>query len=329
MVRGDLIRRLALALLLALPCAARAQPATTGGYPNRPVTIIVPFTPGGSVDATMRTLKPALEEALGQPVVLDYRGGAATTIGATFVARSRPDGYTMGVVVDAFTVNASLYRSLPYDTLADFAPVTMLGTMPLVVTVAASGPLRSLQQLVTVARERPGGISYGSVGTASTNHLAAELLSRAAQVRMTHVPYRGGGPAVTDLLGGHLDMMIMSVALARQHLDAGALRALALTTGRRLASLPDVPTAAEAGVSGLEVFAWQGIVAPAGTPPEVVARMQQAFATVLARPDARAGLDRLGMEIAASTPQRFAEFLRTDIRHWSQVIQDANIQPEP
>lgn len=312
-----------LALGLSMAAAVAQQ-----SYPSRPITVVVPFATGGSVDAVARILKPHLERNLGQPIVLDYRPGASTTVGTGAVARSRPDGYTLGIVVDAHTVNPSLYRNLPYDTVADLAPVTMIGTMALVITVNAASPYDTLANVLAAARARPESVSYASVGIGSMNHMAAELLSRIAQVRLTHIPYRGGGPAVTDLLGRHVDLMIMTVALARPHLASGGLRAIAVTSDRRVPALPQVPTAAEAGVDGLNAFAWQGVVAPANTPREIVLRLQREWRIVLEMPEVRESLSNLGVQVTASTPEDFASFIRTDIENWGRIVRAANIQPE-
>ncbi len=308
----------------ALPAAAQSPAA----YPTRPITMIVPFATGGSVDAVARVLKPHLERDLGQPIVLDYRPGGATTLGAAAVARARPDGYTLGIVVEAFAVNPGLYRSLPYDTLADLVPVTLIGVSPIVIAVNAASPHDTLPKLIAAARARPGTMSYATVGAGSMNHLAAELLSRAAEIRLIHVPYRGGGPAVTDLIGRHVDMMMMSVALARPHLDSGALRALAVASERRLPALPQVPTATEAGVPGLQASAWQAVVAPAGTPREVVERVQRAYRGALEVAGVREALGNLGMVVVASSPDAFGAFLRAEIETWGRVVREANIRPE-
>jgi tripartite-type tricarboxylate transporter receptor subunit TctC len=318
-----LLGAIALGAFILAPAHAGAQERP---YPNRPITLVVPFATGGSVDAVARVLKPHLEQSLGQPIVLDYRPGGATTVGTAFVARARPDGYTLGVVVDAHTTNPSLYRNLPFDTVTDLAPVTMIGTIPLVVAVNAASPHDTLPKLIAAARA--GRVSYASVGVGSINHLAAELLSRSAGVQMTHVPYRGGGPAVTDLLGRHVDMMIMSVTLARPQLSPTGLSAVAVTSEQRVPALPDVPTAAEAGVANFTAFAWQGVVAPAATPPAIVQRLNQEWRAALARADVREALGNLGVQIRASSPEEFAAFIRTDIATWARVVREANIQPE-
>ncbi len=297
-------------------------------WPARPITLVVPFATGGSVDAVLRVMKPHLEAELKQVIVPDYRPGGATALGAATVARARPDGLTFGMVVDALTVNATLYRNLPYDTLNDLMPVTLLGTMPLVMAVHPAAPFPDLASLLAEARARPGKLTYASVGVGSVNHLSMELLSRKAGISMTHVPYRGGGPAVTDLLGRHVDMMLMSLALARAQLDSGALRAITVTSLNRLPGLPSLPTASESGLPNFTAYSWQGFVAPQGTPEPIVRRFHEIIRTVSAIPSVRSGLESLGMVVETSPPESFRQFLRENIAVWENVIRDADIKPE-
>ncbi len=313
----------AMLLSLGLGLANAQSPA----YPSKPITLVIPFGPGGSVDQVARVLKPRLEERLGQPILLDFRPGSATIVGTGIVSQAPADGYTLGIMVDTFTINPSLYHTLPYNTLADLAPVTQTGIIPLVVAVNSGGKLKTLKELVSTAKANPGTLSYGTAGTGSINHLAAELFSRSAGIKMTHVPYKGGGPAVTDLLGGHIDMMWMSVTLASTQLEAGKFRALAVTSEQRVQALPDVPTVAENGYPGFKAFAWQGIIAPAKTPPEIVARIQKEFKAVLDLPDVRKALKPFGFDVIASTPAEFAAFIKADVATWIQVVKDANIKP--
>lgn len=312
-------------LFLALPHQARTQEEN---WPSRPITMVIPFSTGGSVDAVLRVLKPMLEAELKQPIIPDYRPGGATALGTATVARARPDGYTFGIVVDALAVNATLYRNLPYDTLTDLMPVSLLGKMPLVMIVHPAAPFNDLAAIVSAARARLGALTYASVGVGSINHLAMELLNRQSGVSMTHVPYRGGGPAVTDLLGGHVDMMLMSLALARAQLDAGTLKAVAVTSASRLAALPSLPTASEGGIPGFTAFAWQGVVAPPGTPTTVIGRFHQILRNVAAEPRIREGLENLGMQAEVSSPSELSQFLREQINTWSTVIREADIKPE-
>lgn len=316
---------LMIAICLALPQHVVAQEET---WPSRPITMVIPFSTGGSVDAVLRVLKPFLEAELKQPIVPDYRPGGATALGAATVARARPDGYTFGIVVDAFAVNATLYRNLPYDTLTDLLPVSLIGTMPLVMMVHPAAPYTDLSALMAAARVRPGAATYASVGVGSINHLAMELLSRRTGLSFTHVPYRGGGPAVTDLLGRHVDTMLMSLALARAQLDAGTLKAIAVTSANRLAALPNTPTASESGLPGFTAFAWQGVVAPPGTPAPILQRFHQVLRLAAAEPRIREGLENLGMQIEAASAEEFNRFLRESIAAWEKVIRDADIKPE-
>jgi tripartite-type tricarboxylate transporter receptor subunit TctC len=316
------------AAVVAASCALVAGPAggQSAAYPTRPVKIVIPFGPGGSVDTVVRTLKPHLEKRFGQPVVVDYRPGSATIVGTEVVSQAPPDGYTLGVVVDAFTINPSLYKNLPYDTLTSLTPVTQMGIIPLVVAVNSASNFKSLKDLVAAAKAKPKAVSYGTVGTGSINHLAAELFSRAAGIEMTHASYKGGAPAVTDLLGGHIDLMLMSVTLARAQLDAGKFRALAVTSEQRVPALPDIPTVAESGYPGFKAFAWQGIIAPAKTPPQIVDRVQQDFKAVLDLPDVREALAKAGFVVVASTPPQFAAFIKADVENWEGVVKSSNIK---
>jgi tripartite-type tricarboxylate transporter receptor subunit TctC len=302
--------------------------AQSPAYPSKPITLVIPFGPGGSVDQVARVLKPRLEERLRQPILLDFRPGSATIVGTGIVSQAPADGYTLGFVVDAFTINPSLYNQLPYDTLTGLAPVTQTGMIPLVVAVNSESKLKTLKDLVSKAKANPGALSFGTVGTGSINHLAAELFSRVAGIKMTHASYKGGGPAVTDLLGGHIDLMLMSVTLASAQLEAGKFRALAVTSEQRVPALPDVPTVAENGYPGFKAFAWQGVIAPAKTPPEIVARVQKEFKAVLDLPDVRKALMPFGFNVIASTPAEFAAFIKADVATWTKVVKDANIKAE-
>ena len=254
------------------------------------------------MDAVLRVLKPMLEAELKQPIIPDYRPGGATALGAATVARARPDGYAFGIVVDALAVNATLYRNLPYDTLTDLMPVSLLGKMPLVMIVHPAAPFNDLASIVAAARARSGALTYASVGV--------------------------GSPAVTDLLGRHVDMMLMSLALARAQLDAGTLKAVAVTSASRLAALPSLPTASEGGIPGFTAFAWQGVVAPPGTPATVIGRFHQILRHVVAEPRIREGLENLGMQVEVSAPGEFSQFLREQINTWGVVIREADIKPE-
>lgn len=318
-----------LAAIAALSLAIGLAPARAQDkYPSKHVTIVIPFAPGGSVDAVGRTLKPHLEQRLGQPVIVDYKGGAATTIGTNAVARANPDGYTIGVVVDAHTINPSLYKNLPYNTLTDIKPITLIGKMPLVLTTRTGGDVDSVSKLVSLAKDKPKTMTYASAGAGSINHLAGELFSRSSGADMKHIAYRGGAPAMNDLLGGHVQLMFMSVTLAKPQLDGGKIKAIAVTSSGRLPTLPSVPTFAESGFPQFEAFAWQGFIAPAGTPNEIVARLQADIKAVVEMPEVKQKLEELGMVVAASSPAEFDTFVRTDIDRWSKIVTDADIKIE-
>jgi tripartite-type tricarboxylate transporter receptor subunit TctC len=315
-------------MLVAMAAALVISTAGAQPYPSKPITVVVPFAPGGSVDAVVRTLKPHLEERLGRPILMDYRGGAATTIGTASVARAAPDGYTVGIVVDAHTVNPSLYKNLPFNIFSDFASVSLIGTSPLVIAVNVKSELDTLQKLVSAAKSEPGKVTYATLGSGSMNHLGGELFSRATGITMTAVPYRGGGPAVNDLLGGHVDVMFMSATLAWPQLQSGMLRALAVTSKSRLPLLPDVPTVSESGFVNFEILVWQGIVVPAKTPPEIVERLQRDARAVMALPDVVKKLAEMGFVAVGSTPQEFTDFIQKDADRWTKIITEAGIKPD-
>jgi tripartite-type tricarboxylate transporter receptor subunit TctC len=315
--------------LFALAAIALTASATAAqNYPSKPITMVIPFAPGGSVDAVARILKPHLEERLGQPLVIDYRAGAATTIGTASVSRAAPDGYTIGLVVEAHTVNPSLYKNLSYNTFTDFISVSLLGTMPLIIAVNAKSELDTLPKIVAAAKAAPQKVTYATVGSGSINQLAAELFGREAGITMTAVPYRGGGPAVNDLLGGHVNLMFMSAALAWPQLQSGMLKAVAVTSTRRLSILPDVPTVAESGIPDFEALAWQGMLVPAKTPSSVVERLQRDTQAVLAMPDVAKSLAAMGFVPVGSSSQEFADFIRKDADRWVRIIAETGIKPD-
>lgn len=318
-----------LAAVAATSLAMAAAPAMAQDkYPSKPVTIVIPFATGGSVDAVVRTLKPHLEQRLGQPIVVEYKSGAATTIGTNFVARANPDGYTIGVVVDAHTINPSLYKNLPYNTLTDIKPITLIGKIPLVLTTRTEGEVDSVAKLVSIAKANPTGMTYASAGAGSINHLAGELFSRSSGAQMKHIAYRGGGPAMTDLLGGHVQLMFMSVTLAKAQLDGGKVKGIAVASSQRLPNLPSVPTFAESGFPQFEAFAWQGFIAPANTPDDIVKRLHTEIKAVVEVPEVKKKLEELGMVVDASGPAEFDKFTRADIERWSKIVKDADIKIE-
>ena len=298
-------------------------------YPTRPVRFVVPFAPGGSTDTLARTIGVKLADALGQQVVVDNRTGANGDIGMEIVARSRPDGYTivLGYIAN-LAIAPSLYAKMPYDPVKDFAPITQPASSPNVLTAHPSVQAKTLQELIALAKAKPGQISFASTGVASVGHLTGELINNLAEIRMTHVPYKGSGQAVTDILGGHVQVMFSGFSSTLHHIRAGKLRALAVTGPKRSPALAEVPTISEQGFPGVEATAWYGILAPAGTPKPVVAQLHGDLVRVLKQPDVVQKLDGLGFEIVGSTPEQFSAYIRTEIKKWEKVVRASGAKPD-
>ena len=313
-----------LAVLLAVfPVVAIAQQ-----YPSKPVRIIVPTAPGGGADFVGRLLAHGLNQSLGQPVIVDNRGGGGTTIGVSLAAKSPPDGYTLLLQHNSLAFNATFYRKLPYDTLKDLAPVGLLGRQPNVLVVHPGVAAKSVRELLDMARVKPGGLNYGSGGIGTASHLATEMLELMASVDMTHVPYKGLGPALTDLLGGRVQLIISTMASALPYAKAGKLRPLAVTTAQRSVFFPEVPTMNEAGVKGYEFSTWYGVLAPARTPPAIVDRVNAVMRTALASPTLKEQFAAQGLETGGSTPQEFAAYLRSEVAKWGRVVKASGATPE-
>jgi tripartite-type tricarboxylate transporter receptor subunit TctC len=319
-----LIKSLAAAVVLLSPAACLAQ-----SYPTKPIFLIVPFPPGGVADIIARPIAERLGKSLGQPMVVENRGGATGTLGASYVARATPDGYTLLLgTTNEIAMSPTLYASLPYDPTKAFAPVTPVAVFPNVLVVGADMPVRTLAELLALARARPGTLNFGSSGVGSTNHLTAELFRRQADVSIVHVHYRGGGPALTDVAGGHIAAMFATLPSAISLIKAGKLRALAVTGLHRSDVLPDVPTGAEAGMPDLVVTTWNGVLAPAHTPPQVVDRLHGALAAAVADPTLREAFGALGAEPELTSPAEFGERIRNDFDRWSRVIAQAGISAQ-
>lgn len=302
--------------------AAAAQP-----FPSKPVRIIVPFSPGGVADSSARVISDKLGARLGQSVVVENRPGASGNIGTQQVAAAAPDGYTLLLGFDGtMVVNPHVYAKLPFDTLRDFAPVTKLGDATLILVAHPSVPAKDLRDFLTIAKTQ--NFSYGSAGTGSTPHLAGELLAQRTGIALTHVPYKGGGQAMGDVVGGQIPLVFTAIATAQQFVRSGKLKGLGVSSARRSGSLPDVPTFVESGLEGFVVDSWVGILAPAKTPPPVVARLQKEIAAVLAEPETRERYATLGIEPVANAPEQFAEQIRADLARWEKVVRQAGIRIE-
>ncbi|MBI3043733.1 MAG: tripartite tricarboxylate transporter substrate binding protein [Betaproteobacteria bacterium] len=300
--------------------AARAEV-----YPARPVRFIVPFPPGGANDTIARLLAEPLTEMLGQQFVIDNRGGANTIIGTSIVAKASPDGYTILIVPGSFAINASLYRKLPYDSRRDFVPVAMIGNGAYVVVVHPSLPVKSAAELIALAKRRPGEIRYASSGVGNVTHVAAALFNMMAGTEMLHVPYKGGGPVMIDLLAGRVSVFFSTVSTAIPQIKAGKLRVIGATTAQPSAALPDVPPVAQTGLPGYEVSGWYGILAPAGTPKAAIGRLNQAVRAVLRQPELKRQLLARGVETVDMTPEQFGGVLHAEFEKWGKVIKALNI----
>jgi tripartite-type tricarboxylate transporter receptor subunit TctC len=317
-------RRLALSAVMAgllFSFSAQAQPA----WPNQPIKVINPFPTGGTVDQISRLLQPHLQSALGQPIIIDNKVGASGTIGTGIVAKSAPDGYTWVMVFDTHGVNPSLYPNLPFDTLKDLRGVMQIGTGAMVITAHSSTPYKTYADLVAAARAKPGSIGYGTIGAGSMAHLAMTALGNTLKVDWTHVPYKGGGPLSTDGVAGHVPVTMATYALWAPHLASGKLRPLAVTSPKRMAELPDVPTLQELGVTGFEAQAWWGMLAPAGTPDAIVNKMNAALHKALQEPVVKERLQQMGVVITATSPAELDRFVKNEIEKWGKVVRDNKI----
>jgi len=312
----------------ALFAAALATAALAQTYPSRPIRFIVPFPPGGGNDIVGRIVAQKLADGLGQPVVVDNRGGAGGTIGTDLTAKSLPDGHTMLINNISLAVNATLFTKLPYDTLKDLAPVTMVGRQPNILVVHPSVPVKSVRELLALAKAKPRQINYGSGGMGTASHLATELLKLMTQVDMVHVPYKGLGPALTDLMGGQIQLIISTMASALPQVKAGKLRPLAVTTATRSAFFPEVPTMDGAGVAGYEFNTWYGLLVPAKTPRPVIDRLNRALAGVLDSAAVKEQFSVQGLEPAPTSPQEFSAYLEAEVKKWAKVIKASGARPD-
>jgi tripartite-type tricarboxylate transporter receptor subunit TctC len=308
----------------ALACFG-AWPVDAAGYPERPVTIVVPFAPGGANDVVIRAIQQPLAEALGQPIVVENRGGAGGSVGAGFVARARPDGYTLLMAATGFVVNPSLYDKVQYDPLKDFDPVAELSTFPVIYTVRPDMGVNTLQEFIAYAKERPGALNYSTPGAGTLPHLATELLKLLTGISMVHVPYPGAAPAAQALLGKTVDMAATSITVAKAQIEAGTMKGLAVSGSERWPELPDVPTVGDAGVPAALADTWQGILVPDGTPKEVVDRLSTALIAVVRSPEVRQRLLHAGFHSTGRGPEDFRRRIVDELPKWKDVIQKARI----
>jgi tripartite-type tricarboxylate transporter receptor subunit TctC len=314
-----------LLLVCAAALLAAAQLALAQSYPSRPIRLVVPAAPGGGTDIVARVLAEGLGQALGQTVVVDNRAGAGTVLGADIVSKAAPDGYTLLISPNALAFNAALYRKLPYNTLRDFAPISLVADQPNILVAHPSLPAKSFQEFVALARAQPGKLVYGSGGVGVGSHLAMEVLLISQKLELVHVPYKGVGPAITALLGNEVVVLLSTFASALPHVKSGRLRSLGVTSAQRAPTLPDIPTIAEAGVPGYEYGTWYGLLAPAGTSRAIIERLNGASAEVLASPKTAERLVNQGLTPTPSTSARFATYLKSETDRWIKVVREAKI----
>ncbi|MPZ47269.1 MAG: tripartite tricarboxylate transporter substrate binding protein [Betaproteobacteria bacterium] len=313
-------------VLLALLAAAGVGSASGQEYPSKPIRFIIPYAVGGGTDILGRIVAQRLGERLGQQVLVDNRPGAGSILGSSILAQSNPDGYTMMTANIAHGANPYLHKKLPYDTVRDFVPVTLMAVLPSVLAIHPSVPARSVKEFIAFARANPGKLSYGTAGVGSANHLTMELFKITTKTDIVHVAYKGGGPAMQDLLGGQVKSIFITVPPVLPQVKAGKLLALGISSAQRSSALPDVPTVIEAGVPGFEVYEWQGIVLPRGTPQEIVRRLNKEIVAVLALPEVRSRISGLGAIVVANSPEAFAEHIRKELALWQRVISTAGIR---
>jgi tripartite-type tricarboxylate transporter receptor subunit TctC len=323
------LARLVTAFALGIGLALAGPVVRAQAYPAKLIRLVVPYPPGGGTDFFARTLSAKLSENLGQQVVVENRPGAATIIGAEAVAKSAPDGYTILLGDTAtFAVNPSLYKKLPYDPLKSFEPISLTGRFALLLVVHPSVQANSVAEWIALARAKPGALNYASPGPGSPHHLAMELLRQRADVTLVHVPYKGAAPAMQELLGGQIPTMFLDFAAGAPQIKAGKIRALAVASPKRLATMPDLPTIAESGLAGYEAWAWQGLVAPAGTPQEIIAKLGSEYARAINDAGVRQKIVDAGIDPLQSSPQEFSGYIRSEQAKWAKVVKDGNITVE-
>ena len=327
MTNASIVHRRALLLALALSAVAGATDAAD--YPGKPIKLVVPYAPGGGADGVARIVGKKASETLGQPIVIENKGGAGAILGTDLVAKADPDGYTLLLGQSGpISINPAVYKSLPYDPVKDLAPITMTTAYPYILVVNSDLSVGTLQEFVTLAKGKPGALNYGSTGVGAANHLVAELFDSRAGLQLTHVPYRGTALAVGDLLGGQLTMVFGDPISVLPHIKSGKLRALAVTSLERSPVAPDVPTVAESGYPGFEALAWHGLLAPARTPPAMIDKLEREFVKAVHDPETKALLASQAMQTVGSSSEAFAAFIKRDIATWKAVAEAAKVRVE-
>ena len=317
------IRRMAgISLIALLPAAGGALAQS---YPTKPIRVIVPYAPGGSTDVVLRLLAPRMSETLGQQVIVENRPGAASIVGLDIVAKSPPDGYTVGISNIAYGANPAL-RKMPFDSEKDLVPVSLISIVTMVLSVHPSVPARSVKQVIALAKAKPGSLNYGSAGQGSANHLAMERFKQLAGINVVHIPYQGGGPAVISIASGETALLFATIPSAIQHFKSGRLIPLGVSRAKRNVALPEVPTIAEGAIPGYEAIEWNGAMVPAGTPAAVITRLNQAIVKAVANPEVKERVTALGADLAGSSPEEFAAFVRKELTTWSKVVKEVGIR---
>jgi tripartite-type tricarboxylate transporter receptor subunit TctC len=325
------MRSIYLRLMIALIGASAGLPAIAQktDWPTRPVRFIVPFPPGGTVDPLARMVSTRLSPALGQQFIVDNRPGASGSLGTGLAAKANPDGYTFVFVFDSHAVNPSLIPSLPFDTAKDLAPVMLVATAPYAIVTSPAKPYRSLGDVIKAAKAKPDTVTYGSLGTGTLSHLLMALMQQAGGFKVVHIPYKGGGPMTVEVLGGQIELGVGSVALVTPQVKGGRMRAVATTGDKRSSALPDVPTAAEAGLAGFSAYAWWGILGTAGSPKPILDKFHAELVKAFDQPDLRKQLtEQMGMDLVVSTPAALQKFIVAEIARWAKVVKEHNIKPE-
>ena len=319
-------RRVGQAMVVTM--ALWAGSAMAQAYPSKPVTLVVPFPPGGTTDVLARALGEKLSQNLGQPVIVENKPGAGATLGADYVAKARPDGYTLLVGAVHHTIATSVYKKLPYSFDKDFAPITTIAIVPNVLVVNAGTPVKNVAELVALANAQPGKLTYGSNGNGTAQHLIGAQFQALTGTQIVHIPYKGSGPLATDLLGGQISMSFDTVTPVLPHIKAGKLRPLAVTTARRSSALPDVPTLDEAGLKGFDIGTWFGVLAPVATPQDIVARLNTEMVKVIRSPEFRKRMDEIGAEPVGNSPQQMAQQVKSETERFAKIVKDGKVAIE-